>query len=48
LDERAHGWRDAEVAADAAAARFGASAVRPASLLRAGVAAADQQRDAGA
>jgi DNA polymerase IV len=34
LDEREHGWRDAEVAADAAAARFGAAAVRPASLLR--------------
>ncbi|HEX6870710.1 MAG TPA: DNA polymerase IV [Micromonosporaceae bacterium] len=36
LDEREHGWRDAERAADAAAARFGASAVRPASLLAAG------------
>jgi DNA polymerase-4 len=34
LDEREHGWRDAEVAADAATARFGAAAVRPASLLR--------------
>jgi DNA polymerase-4 len=34
LDEREHGWRDAEVAADAAAQRFGAAAVRPASLLR--------------
>jgi DNA polymerase-4 len=34
LDERPHGWRDAEVAADAAAARFGGAAVRPASLLR--------------
>jgi DNA polymerase IV len=28
-----HGWREAEAAADAAAARFGRSAVRPASLL---------------
>jgi DNA polymerase-4 len=36
LDERAHGWRDAEVAADAAAARFGSTVVRPASLLRRG------------
>jgi DNA polymerase-4 len=34
LDEREHGWRDAEVAVDAATARFGASMVRPASLLR--------------
>jgi DNA polymerase-4 len=34
LDEREHGWRDAERAADAAAERFGAAAVRPASLLR--------------
>jgi DNA polymerase-4 len=33
LDEKAHGWRDAEVAADAAAQRFGAAVVRPASLL---------------
>ena len=33
LDEREHGWRDAELAVDAAAARFGA-VVRPASLLR--------------
>ncbi|MEE6260635.1 DNA polymerase IV [Plantactinospora sonchi] len=29
-----HGWREAEAAADAAAARFGRSVVRPASLLR--------------
>jgi DNA polymerase-4 len=28
-----HGWRDAEAAADAAAARFGRSVIRPASLL---------------
>jgi DNA polymerase-4 len=34
LGEREHGWRDAERAADAAAARFGSSVVRPASLLR--------------
>src|SRR6266508_3478065 len=33
LGERDHGWRDAELAADAAAARFGHGAVRPASLL---------------
>src|SRR5690349_13653662 len=34
LGERDRGWRDAERAADAAAARFGRGAVRPASLLR--------------
>jgi DNA polymerase-4 len=33
LGEREHGWREAELAADAAAARFGRGAVRPASLL---------------
>jgi DNA polymerase IV len=33
LGERAQGWREAERAADAAAARFGARIVRPASLL---------------
>jgi DNA polymerase IV len=33
LGERESGWRDAERAADAAAARFGAGAVRPASLI---------------
>jgi DNA polymerase-4 len=33
LGERDSGWREAERAADAAAARFGAGAVRPASLL---------------
>ena len=33
LDGRGHGWRDAERAADAAAARFGARVVGPASLL---------------
>jgi DNA polymerase-4 len=35
LGERDHGWREAERAADAAGARFGSGAVRPASLLRA-------------
>ena len=34
LGERETGWREAERAADAAAARFGTGAVRPASLLR--------------
>jgi DNA polymerase-4 len=34
LGGRSHGWRDAERAADAAAARFGPSVVGPASLLR--------------
>ena len=33
LGEREHGWREAERAAAAAVARFGADAVRPASLL---------------
>ncbi|WP_345636428.1 DNA polymerase IV [Rugosimonospora acidiphila] len=33
LDGREHGWPEAERAADAAVARFGAGAVRPASLL---------------
>jgi DNA polymerase IV len=33
LDERPHGWREAEQAADRASARFGAGAVRPASLV---------------
>ena len=33
LGARDHGWREAERAADAAVARFGAAAVRPASLL---------------
>jgi DNA polymerase-4 len=36
LGERERGWREAERATDAAAARFGAGAVRPASLLRSG------------
>jgi DNA polymerase IV len=33
LGEKEHGWRDAERAVDAAAARFGAGSVRPASLV---------------
>ncbi len=34
LGEREHGWRDAEQAVDRAARRFGAGAVRPATLVR--------------
>ena len=33
LDERPHGWREAERAVDRAGARFGAGAVRPATLV---------------
>ena len=33
LGEREHGWRDADRAVDRATRRFGAAAVRPASLL---------------
>jgi len=33
LDEPDHGWRDADRAVDRASARFGAGAVRPASLV---------------
>jgi DNA polymerase-4 len=33
LGEREYGWREAERAADAAVARFGAAAIGPASLL---------------
>jgi len=33
LDEPEHGWRDADRAVDQASARFGAGAVRPASLV---------------
>ncbi len=33
LDEPEHGWRDADLAVDRASARFGAGAVRPASLV---------------
>ncbi|MEJ5944473.1 DNA polymerase IV [Pseudokineococcus basanitobsidens] len=36
LDERDRGWRDADRAADRAAARFGASSITSASLLRGG------------
>jgi DNA polymerase-4 len=36
IGEREHGWREAERASDAAAARFGRGAVRPASLLAGG------------
>lgn len=36
LGESGHGWRDAETAADAVAARFGGQVVRPASLLATG------------
>jgi DNA polymerase-4 len=42
LDEREHGWRDAERAVDAAAARFGGAMVRPASLLHANPKSADK------
>ncbi len=42
LGERDSGWREAERAADAAAARFGSGAVRPASLL--GTAPPDRAR----
>jgi DNA polymerase-4 len=38
LGEREHGWREAERAADAAAARFGGAMIGPASLLRPGAA----------
>jgi DNA polymerase-4 len=36
LDERAHGWSDADRAVDRATSRFGAAAVRPATLLGGG------------
>jgi DNA polymerase-4 len=44
LGERDHGWREAERAADAAAARFGNGAVRPASLLGASPGANPESR----
>ncbi len=47
LDDRPHGWRDAERAADAAAARFGATMVRPASLLRRDRGAVNNEPDGG-
>ncbi len=34
LDEREHGWRDADLAVDRASARFGAGVVQPATLVR--------------
>lgn len=37
LDEAAHGWRDVDRATDAAADRFGAGSVRPATLLEPGL-----------
>ena len=43
LGEREFGWRDAERAADAVAARFGSAVVRPASLL--GPATRTERRD---
>ena len=46
LDAREFGWREAERAADAAVARFGTAAVRPASLL-AGERVADEEWSGG-
>jgi len=43
LGEPEHGWREAEAAVDAAAARFGRSVVRPASLLSGDEPPADRQ-----
>ncbi|HEX2706114.1 MAG TPA: DNA polymerase IV [Candidatus Lustribacter sp.] len=50
LDEPNHGWRDADRAVDQASARFGAGAVRPASLVTEGSvdrAGRDRQRPPG-
>jgi DNA polymerase-4 len=47
LGERDRGWREAERAADAAAARFGEGAVRPASLLSARDSAPDARSAGG-
>ncbi|MEO8555621.1 MAG: DNA polymerase IV [Actinomycetota bacterium] len=44
LDEPAHGWRDADRAVDRASARFGAGAVRPASLVQGGRSATTPMR----
>ncbi len=44
LDEPEHGWRDADRAVDRASARFGAGAVRPASLLEGAPSATTQHR----
>ena len=46
LGEREHGWRDAEQAVDRAARRFGAGAVRPATLVRPSGEAQDTPRQA--
>jgi len=45
LDEPAHGWRDADRAVDRASARFGAGAVRPASLVEDPQSATTPMRD---
>jgi DNA polymerase-4 len=46
LGEREHGWREAEQAVDRAASRFGAGAVRPATLVDPSSAARDTPRRA--
>jgi DNA polymerase-4 len=46
LDERPEGWRHAELAVDAASARFGAGAVRPAALLPPGSTGGESDRRA--
>jgi DNA polymerase-4 len=46
LGEREHGWRDAEQAVDKAARRFGAGAVRPATLVTPSSAVGDPPRRA--
>ena len=45
LDEPAHGWHDADRAVDRASARFGAGAVRPASLVEGERSATTPMRD---
>ncbi len=45
LDEPAHGWRDADRAVDRASARFGAGAVRPATLVEDSQLATTPMRD---
>ena len=45
LDEPEHGWRDADCAVDRASARFGAGAVRPASLVEGDRSATAPMRD---
>ncbi len=45
LDEPEHGWRDADRAVDRASARFGAGAVRPASLVEGERSATTPMRD---